>query len=654
MGIFTKTTATWRSLPIRHRGAIIIALPFSCLIVTLIVLVMSRQNTIEIYEQIDYARTIILDNNKLLKNLLDAETGTRGYIISRNPKFLEPYNQARATLPNILSRLEKQIVDDTQQQKFQQIQILANRNIKILEKRIQDVEGRKEAGVESDFSRYVKKSTENLTPQPPSLGGKGEKSKPLSLQERGFPDAVKSQGVESPQTDILLLRNKNVMDDIRDAIAVFQEDELRKLGLHRQNLDSTRKNNNLILLATVGISVFSYVGAIYLFSKLDWQIEGQQLQLKEKKSLLEGIMGNVVDGIITLDKQDKIDSFNQAAATMFGYQSQEVVGKNIDLLIDRCKDSQSKEFEESQLNKNVLATHQGLAMKALGIRKVGKKFPIEISISDLHDGNGKMVIVRDITQETQAREKLEANLQELSRLSLLLANTNKALTERNQELDSFAYIASHDLKAPLRGIANLSHWLEEDIKIDLAPENQHQFELLRKRVYRMEALIDGLLEYSRVGRIQTASEEVDVSKLLGEIIDSLNPPPTFNIEIASEMPVFITKKLLLRQVFANLISNAIKHHPGNDGNIKISAEDKKELYKFIVSDDGAGIDSKNQDKIFTIFQTLQSRDKKENTGVGLSIVKKIVESEGGEISLDSELGKGATFHFTWLKSAIEH
>lgn len=600
MAIFTKTTAIWRSLPVRHRGAIIIALPFSCLIITLAILVLSRQNTIKTYEKIDYTRTIILDSNRLLKILLDAETGTRGYIISRNPTFLEPYNEALIQLPVIVSGLEKKIIDNPQKQKFQQLKILANQNINILEQRIQEVELKKQVGIESS------------------------------------------------QTDILLLRNKNVMDDIRDAIAVFQEDELRKLGLHRQNLDRTRNNNNIVLFVTVAISIFSYVGAIYLFSKLDWQIEGQQLQLQEKKNLLEGIMGNVVDGIITLDKRDRIDSFNHAAATMFGCQSQEAIGKNIEVLI-----SQSKDAEKSQLNTNISATHQGLAMQALGIRKVGTNFPIEISISDLHEGNGKMVIVRDITEQTQAREKLEANLQELSRLSLLLANTNQALTERNQELDSFAYIASHDLKAPLRGIANLSQWLEEDIQNDLSPENQRQFELLRQRVYRMQALIDGLLEYSRVGRMQTASERVDVSKLLAEIIDSLNPPPTFNIEIAEQMPVFMTKKLLLRQVFANLLSNAIKHHPRNDGHIKISVEDKQELYKFIVSDDGAGIDPKNRDKIFTIFQTLQSRDKKENTGVGLSIVKKIVESEGGKINLDSELGKGATFDFTWLKSSIE-
>ncbi len=189
MAIFTKTTAIWRSLPVRHRGAIIIALPFSCLIITLAILVLSRQNTIKIYEKIDYTRTIILDSNRLLKILLDAETGTRGYIISRNPTFLEPYNEALIQLPVIVSGLEKKIIDNPQKQKFKQLKILANQNINILEQRIQEVELKKQVGIESS------------------------------------------------QTDILLLRNKNVMDDIRDAIAVFQEDELRKLGLHRQNLD---------------------------------------------------------------------------------------------------------------------------------------------------------------------------------------------------------------------------------------------------------------------------------------------------------------------------------------------------------------------------------------------------------------------------------
>ena len=612
LSLFTKPTAIWHSLPVRYRGAVIIALPFSCLVVTLIASVWSRQNVITIYQDIDQTKTVILDSNRLLKVLIDAETGTRGYIITRSPAFSDTYNLAREQFPNIIKRLDKRIRVDkrisnnSQQERFEKIEALAKKNLSLLEKRILGVERRKQAGI------------------------------------------------ESPEPDILLFQNKNIMDDIRDAIANFQEEELRKLDTHRQNLENIQDRNNRILWITLAISISSYIGAIYLFSKLDWQIEGQQLQLKEKKSLLEGIMGNVVDGIITLDKRDKIDSLNQAAATMFGFESQEVMGKNIELLISQAQESESEQLQQNTIiYNNISAKHQALPMNALGIRKVGSNFPVEISISNLDEGSGKMVIVRDITERIQVREKLEANVQELSRLSLLLANTNQALTERNQELDSFAYIASHDLKAPLRGIANLSEWLEEDIENDLSPENQRQFELLRKRVFRMEGLINGLLEYSRVGRTQISSEKVDVFKLLTEIIDSLNPPATFGIEIIGEMPVFTTKKLLLRQVFANLISNAIKHHPRDDGNVKISVEDKDQLYKFIVADDGCGIDPKDKDKIFMIFQTLQSRDKKENTGVGLSIVKKIIDSEGGQITVDSKLGEGATFYFTWLKISIE-
>lgn len=598
LNLLRKTTTIWHSLPIRYRGAIIIALPFSCLIFTLFASVWAKENSMAIYQRIDHTKTVMLDSNRLLGILLDAETSSRGYTISQNESFLETYKQANQQLPRILNHLEQNLSNEAQIKRFKIIENLATQRISILEQRIENVHRKKQNNI------------------------------PLSA-------------------DILLYQGKDVMNNIRREISAFQEEELRQLDIYRQELDDISYKNNLVLWITLAISIASYMGAIYLFSKLDWQIAGQQLQLRGKKSLLKGIMENVVDGIITLDKQDNIDSFNQAAVTMFGYQSEEVIGKKINLLISGI--AQIDQIQQSKLTKTISATHQNLPMQMKGNRKIGADFPAEISISDLEDAHGKMVIIRDITEQMQVKEKLEANIKELSRLSLLLANTNQTLTERNQELDSFAYIASHDLKAPLRGIRNLSQWLEEDIKDDLAPENQQQLELLRKRVYRMEALIDGLLEYSRVGRIQTEHEKVDVKELLLEIIDSLNPPATFNIEISPRMPVFTTKKLLLSQVFANLISNAIKHHPRNNGNINIYVEETGDFYQFSVADDGYGIEPQHQDRIFGIFQTLESRDKKENTGVGLSIVKKIVESEGGKIILDSELGKGATFYFTWFK-----
>jgi PAS domain S-box-containing protein len=263
-------------------------------------------------------------------------------------------------------------------------------------------------------------------------------------------------------------------------------------------------------------------------------------------------------------------------------------------------------------------------------------------LGNLPDGRRLVVsMALDVT------ERREAELQ-LQQLNENLEETSQLLAQRNQELDNFAYIVSHDLKAPLRAIANLSVWLEEDLQGQLPKENQHQMELLRNRVYRMESLIDGLLQYSRVGRTEVAAEMVNVRDLLFEIVDSLAPPVTFAIEIQQTMPTLFAKQLLLSQVFSNLISNAIKHHDRPNGKIVIGAIAREDCYEFSVSDDGPGIALSDRDRVFEIFQTLKSSEKNENTGIGLSIVKKIVETEGGEITLKSELGKGTTFRFTWL------
>jgi len=255
----------------------------------------------------------------------------------------------------------------------------------------------------------------------------------------------------------------------------------------------------------------------------------------------------------------------------------------------------------------------------------------------------------DITERKSNEEALRHRAEELTYLTKMLATTNTALEKRNQELDQFAYVASHDLKAPLRAIANLSQWIEDDIAEQLSAENRRQMELLRGRVHRLEALIDGLLQYSRVGRIATPTEFVSVKNLLNEVLTMLAPPPEFTIAIAKDLPALRTQKMPLFQVFSNLISNAIKHHDRLDGNIAISATDRGDFYEFTVADDGPGIAAVYHEKVFGIFQTLEARDKVENTGVGLAIVKKIVESQGGRIYLASQEGQGATFRFTWSK-----
>ena len=239
--------------------------------------------------------------------------------------------------------------------------------------------------------------------------------------------------------------------------------------------------------------------------------------------------------------------------------------------------------------------------------------------------------------------------QDLIEAKDLLAHTTATLEKRNRELDEFAYITSHDLKAPLRAIANLSQWIEEDIADQLNQENLHQMQLLRGRVLRLEALINGLLQYSRAGRLKAEPELVDVAALLKQVIDTLKPPAQFTITIAPGMPKFITQRLPLQQVFTHLIDNAIRHHPLADGTVIIGGGEQLDTYEFAISDDGVGIAPQFHERVFAIFQTLQAKDSVENTGMGLAIAKRIVEGKGGTIRLQSQEGQGATFYFTWPK-----
>jgi PAS domain S-box-containing protein len=263
----------------------------------------------------------------------------------------------------------------------------------------------------------------------------------------------------------------------------------------------------------------------------------------------------------------------------------------------------------------------------------------------VRDADGRAVRMIGSMMDVSARKRAELALRLHADEMAALA---RALQRSNQELDQFAYVASHDLKAPLRGIANLSQWIEEDLAKALTDTTRDHLKLLRTRVHRMEALIEGVLEYSRAGRTQGEIEAVAVHRLVTDVVELLTAPAHVRISIEGKLPVLTTQKLPLQQVFMNLIGNAVKHAGGGpDAQITVAASTVDGVPSFTVRDNGPGIAEAFHDKVWGIFQTLQPRDKVEGTGIGLALVKKIVELRGGRVWLESSEGAGATFGFTW-------
>ncbi len=235
-----------------------------------------------------------------------------------------------------------------------------------------------------------------------------------------------------------------------------------------------------------------------------------------------------------------------------------------------------------------------------------------------------------------------------------LAATSARLQEVNQELADFAYVVSHDLKAPLRAITQLADWISTDYAGALDDDGQEYLRLLTGRTKRMHSLIEGILQYSRVGRIKEGERPVDLNQLVRETIETLAPPDHIQVSVGTELPTVVGERTRLGQVFQNLVDNALKYMDKSDGWVRIGCQDEGTHWLFSVADNGPGIEEKYHTKVFQMFQTLAPRDEVESTGVGLALVKKIVEINDGRIWLESTVGEGSAFYFTLPKRGEAH
>ena len=225
----------------------------------------------------------------------------------------------------------------------------------------------------------------------------------------------------------------------------------------------------------------------------------------------------------------------------------------------------------------------------------------------------------------------------------------KELARSNHDLDEFAYVASHDLKAPLRGINQLANWVVEDVEQGDFTDVSNNLKMITNRADRLEALLDDLLEYSRFNKQDVKLVLLDCTKLVEELYPLYSPITGFTLEIKGDLPTFETVGAPLEQVIRNLLNNAFKHHHQKQGKIQISCDDHDAFYLFMIKDDGPGIDARHYDEIFKMFTTLKSRDDVEGSGMGLALIKKIVEYYDGKIYVESALNEGCAFYFTWPK-----
>ncbi len=344
------------------------------------------------------------------------------------------------------------------------------------------------------------------------------------------------------------------------------------------------------------------------------------------------------NAIIITSNRGVITWVNDGFERLTGYTIDESIGRNM------------KEFLFGNLSDQQIATKLSYCdfetpsyhAEILLYRNDGTTVWVEQNVTRVYDdeeGTTKYIFIgTDVTERKHAEVQMEEYLRNLE--------------GTNMELDKFAYVVSHDLKAPLRAIGNLTGWIEEDTG-HLLPENvRTNFNLIKNRVIRMESLINGILEYSKASKKKNQYELFDSAKLINDCYDLLGKPENCEIEIQSGMPVIFADKIKFEQVFLNLISNAIKFNSKSSKHIKVSFRDESDHFRFTVSDNGPGIDPKFHDKIFVIFQTINTRDEFESSGVGLAIVKKVVEEEGGKIWLESVINEGSSFHFTWPKSTI--
>ena len=542
----------------------------------------------EIFSQnVSASRNVVEHVASLLMALDDAETGERGFLLTGQEEYLEPFHSGAEQAPKELAALLQ--------------------------------------GAGSDLELRARVAAISLLT--------AKKLAVVDLTIKTF----RNSGLEAALRQVKTGVGKQTMDRIRILCQQVESSEYAKVI--KNSNETKRYGQQTLLVTTIGSTalVILLVVALIFIRSADQQRDRYIGQLHDQALMLD--LAN--DTIFIRDREDRITYWNQGAERLYGWSKEEALGQVTHSLF-KTQFPQSLDDIQAQL---LAQGHWRGELKHT--RRDGSLVTVASNWTLRRDHSNGLASVLEINHDITARKEAEQRSENQQRE---VVERSIQLEAANKDLEEFAYVASHDLKAPLRVIDNASQWLEEDLAEHLTDETREHLTLLRGRVKRMEKLLDDLLAYARIGRSSDSryTEVIPGDQLMDEVLALLSPE-NFALTVSPGFKSIQVCRMPLQQILTNLIGNAIKHHDKKEGSIEVSVEDCGGHYDFAVTDDGPGIAPRFHEQIFQMFQTLRPRDQVEGSGIGLALVRKHINVFGGTLELKSAEGQGSTFRFTWPK-----